>query len=238
MADAGTHPGQPHLLHGPPRTETPEPAASARAPVQHSARTGGYRRRTSAARLASASDDTICDIAPHRAITVLSHGMKKITLQADHVGRFYAGAAGAFHRWSAEYRLPAGLRPAGPDHHELSEALLASHTEIANALDLLGTSTLIRRSRAAGQRMDRVRLDFLPRSPIARLRRLDTSSWAIWPARAFRLWARRRPGRQRTTCWRWPPSPTSWSSGTAHVAAGLGSSTARVCAPRASCRDR
>ncbi len=45
MADAGDpRPAQPHLLPGPPRTETPEPAASARAPVQHGARTRARRR--------------------------------------------------------------------------------------------------------------------------------------------------------------------------------------------------
>jgi hypothetical protein len=43
---------------------------------------------------------------------------------------------------------------------ELSEALLASRSAITGALDVLERLHSIRRSRAAGERMDRVRLDF------------------------------------------------------------------------------
>ena len=43
---------------------------------------------------------------------------------------------------------------------ELSEALLASRSAITGALNVLERTDSIRRSRAAGERMDRVRLDF------------------------------------------------------------------------------
>lgn len=42
---------------------------------------------------------------------------------------------------------------------ELAEALLASRSAVAGAVDHLETLKLIRRSHAAGERMDRVRLD-------------------------------------------------------------------------------
>ncbi len=43
---------------------------------------------------------------------------------------------------------------------ELSDALLASRSAITGALDVLERTDSIRRSRAAGERMDRVRVDF------------------------------------------------------------------------------
>jgi hypothetical protein len=43
---------------------------------------------------------------------------------------------------------------------ELSEALLASRSAITGALNVLERIDAIRRSRAAGERMDRVRIDF------------------------------------------------------------------------------
>jgi DNA-binding transcriptional regulator GbsR (MarR family) len=48
---------------------------------------------------------------------------------------------------------------------ELADALLASRSAITNAVKTLETMRLIRRTRVAGQRMDRVRLD--PSSPQA-----------------------------------------------------------------------
>src|SRR2546430_16931515 len=42
---------------------------------------------------------------------------------------------------------------------ELAEALLASRSAIANAVNTLDTLGLIRRSRAAGERMDRIQID-------------------------------------------------------------------------------
>jgi DNA-binding MarR family transcriptional regulator len=56
---------------------------------------------------------------------------------------------------------------------ELAEALLASRSAITNAVKSLETMRLIRRTRVAGERMDRVRLD--PSSPQAM--GLDTSEY-------------------------------------------------------------
>ena len=78
---------------------------------------------------------------------------------ADHLGRFYA----------RRYAFPpmAG-RVLGyllvcdrPDQTiaELSEALLASRSAVTGALEVLERIHAIRRSRAAGERMDRVRVD-------------------------------------------------------------------------------
>jgi DNA-binding transcriptional regulator GbsR (MarR family) len=79
---------------------------------------------------------------------------------ADHMGRFYA----------RRYAFPpmAGrvlgyllvCEPRDQTIGELSEALLASRSAITGALDVLERLHAIRRSRAAGERMDRVRIDF------------------------------------------------------------------------------
>jgi DNA-binding transcriptional regulator GbsR (MarR family) len=79
---------------------------------------------------------------------------------ADHVGRFYA----------RRYAFPPMVGrvlgyllvcdPAAQSIAELSEALLASRSAITGALDVLERLHSIHRSRAAGERMDRVRLDF------------------------------------------------------------------------------
>jgi DNA-binding transcriptional regulator GbsR (MarR family) len=78
---------------------------------------------------------------------------------ADHLGRFYA----------RRYAYPPMVgRVLGyllvcdpPDQTiaELSDALLASRSAITGALDVLERTDAIRRSRAAGERMDRVRVD-------------------------------------------------------------------------------
>jgi len=78
---------------------------------------------------------------------------------ADHLGRFYA----------RRYAFPPMVgRVLGyllvcdpPDQTiaELSEALLASRSAVTGALDVLERLDSIRRSRAAGERMDRVRVD-------------------------------------------------------------------------------
>ncbi len=79
---------------------------------------------------------------------------------ADHVGRFYA----------RRYAFPPMVgrvlgyllvcEPPAQSIAELSEALLASRSAITGALDVLERLHAIQRSRAAGERMDRVRLDF------------------------------------------------------------------------------
>jgi DNA-binding transcriptional regulator GbsR (MarR family) len=92
---------------------------------------------------------------------------------ADHLGRFYA------HRYAFPpmvgrvlgYLLVCDL----PQQTiaELSDALLASRSAIAGALDVLERMDAIRRSRAAGERMDRVRVDFSS----ARSRGFDISEY-------------------------------------------------------------
>jgi DNA-binding MarR family transcriptional regulator len=59
-------------------------------------------------------------------------------------------------------RLLGYLMVCGPREQsisELAEALLASRSAIAGAVSTLETLGLVRRSRAAGERMDRVRID-------------------------------------------------------------------------------
>ncbi len=92
---------------------------------------------------------------------------------ADHMGRFYA----------SRYAFPpmvgrligylAVCDPPAQSIGELAEALLASRSAITNAVKTLETMRLIRRTRAAGERMDRVSLD--PTSPQAM--GLDTSEY-------------------------------------------------------------
>jgi DNA-binding transcriptional regulator GbsR (MarR family) len=79
---------------------------------------------------------------------------------ADHVGRFY----------TRRYAFPPMVgrvlgyllvcEPPAQSIAELSEALLASRSAITGALEVLERLHAIHRSRAAGERMDRVRLDF------------------------------------------------------------------------------
>ena len=79
---------------------------------------------------------------------------------ADHLGRFYA----------RRYAFPPMVgrvlgyllvcEPRDQSIAELSEALLASRSAITGALDVLERLHAIQRSRAAGERMDRVRIDF------------------------------------------------------------------------------
>ena len=78
---------------------------------------------------------------------------------SDHMGRFYA----------RRYSFPpmvgrligylAVCDPPNPTIGELAEALLASRSAIAGAVKTLETIHVVRRSRVAGERMDRVRID-------------------------------------------------------------------------------
>jgi DNA-binding transcriptional regulator GbsR (MarR family) len=84
---------------------------------------------------------------------------------ADHMGRFFARRY-AFPPMVG--RLIGYLAVCDPPEQsigELADALLASRSAIANAVKVLETMRLIRRTRVAGERMDRVRLD--PTSPQA-----------------------------------------------------------------------
>jgi DNA-binding transcriptional regulator GbsR (MarR family) len=79
---------------------------------------------------------------------------------ADHLGRFYARRY-AFPPMAG--RVLGYLLVCDPPNltiAELSEALLASRSAVTGALDVLERTHAIRRSRAAGERMDRVRVDF------------------------------------------------------------------------------
>jgi len=84
---------------------------------------------------------------------------------ADHMGRFYARRY-AFPPMVG--RLLGYLAVCDPPEQsiaELAEALLASRSAISQAAQALETMHAIRRSRAAGERMDRLRIDLSsPRS--------------------------------------------------------------------------
>jgi DNA-binding transcriptional regulator GbsR (MarR family) len=78
---------------------------------------------------------------------------------ADHLGRFYARRYGFAPMVGRVLGYLLVCNPRGQTIGELSDALLASRTAITGALSLLERLDVIRRSRAAGERMDRVRLD-------------------------------------------------------------------------------
>jgi DNA-binding MarR family transcriptional regulator len=78
---------------------------------------------------------------------------------ADHMGRFYARRYG-FPPMVG--RLLGYLTVCDPPEQsvgELAEALLASRSAVAGAVKVLETLHAVRRSRAAGERVDRVRID-------------------------------------------------------------------------------
>jgi hypothetical protein len=84
---------------------------------------------------------------------------------ADHVGRFYARRYG-FPPMAG--RLLGYLFVCDPPQQtidELSEALLASRSAITGAVKLLEGYHMARRTRAAGERVDRVGLDSVSRQP-------------------------------------------------------------------------
>ena len=90
---------------------------------------------------------------------------KEITF-ADHMGRFHARRYGYPPMVGRVLGYLLVCDPPAQTIGELSEALLASRSAITGALDVLERTDSIRRSRAAGERMDRVWLDFS--SPHAR----------------------------------------------------------------------
>jgi DNA-binding MarR family transcriptional regulator len=78
---------------------------------------------------------------------------------ADHAGRLYARRYGMAPMVG---RLLGYLMVCGPREQsigELAEALLASRSAITGAVSTLETLGVVRRSRAAGERMDRVGID-------------------------------------------------------------------------------
>jgi DNA-binding MarR family transcriptional regulator len=78
---------------------------------------------------------------------------------ADHAGRFYARRYGMAPMVGRLVGYLAICDPREQSIAELAEALLASRSAIAGAVNTLENHGLIQRSRAAGERMDRVRID-------------------------------------------------------------------------------
>src|SRR5688500_1496303 len=79
---------------------------------------------------------------------------------ADHLGRHYARRYGFPPMAGRVLGYLLVCEPRDQSIAELSEALLASRSAITGALDVLERATdTVRRSRAAGERMDRVRVD-------------------------------------------------------------------------------
>ena len=78
---------------------------------------------------------------------------------ADHTGRFYARRYGMAPMVGRLLGYLAVCDPHEQSITELADALLASRSAIAGAVNTLETLRLIQRSRAAGERMDRVRID-------------------------------------------------------------------------------
>ena len=84
---------------------------------------------------------------------------------ADHAGRLYARRYGMAPMVGRLLGYLAICDPREQSIAELAEALLASRSAIAGAVTALDNLGLIRRFRAAGERMDRVRIDMTgPRS--------------------------------------------------------------------------
>lgn len=79
---------------------------------------------------------------------------------ADHAGRFYARRYGFPPMVGRVIGYLLVCEPPAQSIAELSEALLASRSAITGALDMLERLHIVQRSRAAGERMDRVRVDF------------------------------------------------------------------------------
>jgi hypothetical protein len=84
---------------------------------------------------------------------------------ADHCGRFYARRYGMAPMVGRLIGYLAVCDPREQTITELADALLASRSAIAGAVNTLEGLRLVQRSRAAGERMDRVYID--PSSPNA-----------------------------------------------------------------------
>jgi DNA-binding MarR family transcriptional regulator len=78
---------------------------------------------------------------------------------ADHAGRLYARRYGMAPMVGRLLGYLMVCDPREQSISELAEALLASRSAIAGAVSTLETLGLVRRSRAAGERMDRVCID-------------------------------------------------------------------------------
>ena len=78
---------------------------------------------------------------------------------ADHTGRFYARRYGFPPMVGRLLGYLSVCDPPDQSINELADALLASRSAIAGAVNNLEVLRMVRRSRAAGERMDRVQID-------------------------------------------------------------------------------
>jgi len=78
---------------------------------------------------------------------------------ADHAGRFYARRYGMAPMVGRLLGYLAVCEPREQSIGELAEALLASRSAITGAVSVVESLGLVRRFRAAGERMDRVAID-------------------------------------------------------------------------------
>jgi DNA-binding transcriptional regulator GbsR (MarR family) len=78
---------------------------------------------------------------------------------ADHMGRFYARRYGFPPMMGRLLGYLSVCDPPEQSIGELAEALLASRSAVAGAVKVLEATRAIRRSRAAGERVDRVQID-------------------------------------------------------------------------------
>ena len=92
---------------------------------------------------------------------------------ADHMGRFYARRYGYPPMVGRVLGYLLVCDPREQSIAELSDALLASRSAITQALAVLERIGVVRRSRAAGERMDRVAIDFAS----AQAQGFDTSEY-------------------------------------------------------------
>jgi DNA-binding MarR family transcriptional regulator len=99
----------------------------------------------------------LCD--PRKLCRVVSVPSDGEMTFADHAGRFYARRYGMAPMVGRLLGYLAVCAPREQSVSELADALLASRSAIAGAVNTLESLGLIRRSRAAGERMDRVYID-------------------------------------------------------------------------------
>lgn len=78
---------------------------------------------------------------------------------ADHMGRFYARRYGFPPMVGRLIGYLSVCDPPDQSINELADALLASRSAIAGAVKAVESFRVLRRTRAAGERMDRVRID-------------------------------------------------------------------------------
>lgn len=92
---------------------------------------------------------------------------------ADHAGRFYARRYGMAPMVGRLMGYLAICDPPEQSIADLAEALLASRSAIAGAVKTLESLGTVRRSRSAGERMDRVSIDLTSRRALG----FDTSEY-------------------------------------------------------------